>query len=707
MSPEQATGERTIDARTDIYSLAAVTYEMLTGEPPHTGNTVQAIIARVLTERPRNIRIIRPNVPEPVSFAVDRALEKLPADRWATAREFSDALERKTVSAVTRSAAQPPAVGAPSPRGQWGWRIKDPVTLGLAALALAATAFGISMWTSRRATTERDTLRFALTLPGGPSYLQTTVQSLAMAPDGGVIAFIGKSARGEQQIFTRSLDNPEVRPIPGTERAFTVFFSPDGKWLGFIANARLRKVSVEGGASVPVASVPGIFGGATWTRRNGFVLSMVTGGLYAIPENGGAPQPVCKTYSSQKPLVEALPVALPDGETLLFTSFATQQNTSARIAMASLSSGKCTLLDIQGVQAMGVLDGMLIYATTEGLLMAAPFDLSEGRITGASTPLLTEVDVNQTTGAAQASISANGSLVYAGGLDPVAAMLVDEHGASQPLIAETRPYAYPRFSPDGRKIAITVASAGQRDVYVYDRQSGTQMRLSEEGDGSVNERAEWTPDGKRVIYRSNKGKRAAIWWRPADLSGPEATLLASEREDYYEAVMTPDGRGLVYQLDTAGSDIFYRQLSGDTVAKPIATDPGSESQARVSPDGRWVTYVSAESRRDQVIVQPFPGPGPRTQVSIAGGREPVWSRDGRRLFYRDDEHLVAATVSTTPSFSVTSRQVLFDDVYLRAPFHANYDVAPDGSHFLFLKATREAEVMIVYNWFNEVRAKLK
>jgi Tol biopolymer transport system component len=392
---------------------------------------------------------------------------------------------------------------------------------------------------------------------------------------------------------------------------------------------------------------------------------------------------------------------------VFFTHFETQSPTTAKLGVASLSSGDCKVFDLPGVNALGVIDKLLFYTTAEGVVMAVPFDMRKWEPSGSPVPVLTDVEVNQTTGAANAALSRNGSLAFASGLTPVEVELVDFHGQSQPLLSEKLSYAYPRFSPDGRKIAITVATPAQRDIWVYDIAGKTSVRISSEGDGEINERPEWSPDGKRILYRSSRGKRAGIWLRPVDLSERETPLLVNDREDYWEVVMTPDNNGIVYQIDTVGADIFYRRLSGDTLAKPIAATPAVETMGRVSPDGRWIAYVTPESGTDQVVVQSFPQSAGRVQVSIGSGREPVWSRDGTRLYYRDDRHVVEARFTTSPTFGVTSRQNLFDDTFLRAPFHANYDVSPDGTHFTFLKGTDNAELITVYNWIAEVRKKLR
>jgi serine/threonine-protein kinase len=227
----------------------------------------------------------------------------------------------------------------------------------------------------------------------------------------------------------------------------------------------------------------------------------------------------------------------------------------------------------------------------------------------------------------------------------------------------------------------------------------------------LNERAEWTPDGTRVLYRADRGTRTAIWSQPADRSGPPVPLQASDAHDYYEGLVTADGKWLVYQIDDAGAnqaDVMYRALDGDTTSHPVAATGFVEAQPRVSPDGRWVAYVTDASGASQVVVQPFPGPGGQVQVSVTGGSEPVWAPDGRQIFYRDGRHLIAASVTTSPAFAVTGRTELFADdyVFAQAP-HANYDVSLDGRRFLMVKNAQASEIYVVYGWLSELRSRIE
>jgi serine/threonine-protein kinase len=338
--------------------------------------------------------------------------------------------------------------------------------------------------------------------------------------------------------------------------------------------------------------------------------------------------------------------------------------------------------------------------------MAAHFNQRTKSIEGSAIPVVSDVDVNQTTGAVQAAMSDNGSLVYLTSSGTNRLMKVDMSGKAAPLTADVRSYAYPRFSPDGKKIAVAIVTAGQRDIWVIDIGGQTASRLT--SGEFINDRPEWTPDGRRILYRTGRGTRSSIWWRAADQSDNESPLLTSDKEDYYEGVITPDGKYLVYQLDTAGADISAQSLSGDKKKTPLVTGQSIEDMGRVSPDGKWLAFVTNESGSNEVFVQPFPGPGGRVQVSSHGGDEPLWSPRGSKLYYRDESNVVAVSYSAGSEFQVTGRQQLFPDVFVRRALpHANYDLTPDGSTFLFLQSTSDNDAIVVYNWIAEVRARLK
>jgi len=286
---------------------------------------------------------------------------------------------------------------------------------------------------------------------------------------------------------------------------------------------------------------------------------------------------------------------------------------------------------------------------------------------------------------------------------------VDPRGQFTPLLSKPEAYAFPRLSPDGKSIAVAVGADGRSEILLYDIASGTPTRIT--NSGTQNDRPEWTPDGRRVVYRSDRAGPSAIWWQPADQSAPAAPLQAVPSHNFYEGVITPDGMSLVYQVDDAGTnqaDIMMRALDGDTTSHPVSATRFVEAQARVSPDGHWVAYVTDASGTSQVVVQPFPGPGGQVQISVSGGAEPVWARDGKRIFYRDGGHVVAASVSTAGGFTVTGRTDLFADTYVFAGApHANYDVSPDGTRLLMVRSAQTPQYDIVYGWGSELAARMR
>ena len=279
------------------------------------------------------------------------------------------------------------------------------------------------------------------------------------------------------------------------------------------------------------------------------------------------------------------------------------------------------------------------------------------------------------------------------------------------LAREAKSYSFPRFSPDGKQIAVVVTTSGSSEVWIYDIASGTSRRLTS---GGSSDRPEWTPDGKRLLYTGvghPRQKLAELWWQPSDGSGTAERLQGAAGAGVFEGVISPDGHVLAYRTNSASApnDLWYRRLDGDTTPKPIAVTPFAEYAPRFSPDGRWVAYASSQSGTLEVYVQAFPALGALIPVTAAGGQTPIWGRDGRHIYYVANGQVNVATVSTTPSFAVGPRQQLFDGAYIldAGNVHPNFDLAPDGQHLLLLKPTNlEMRTIVVHDWKYELRARI-
>ncbi|MFL5615275.1 MAG: protein kinase domain-containing protein [Gemmatimonadaceae bacterium] len=690
MSPEQATGDRAIDGRTDVYSLGAMLYEMLTGEPPHTGTTAQAIIARVLTETPRAVRSVRPAVPAHVAAAVERALEKLPADRWETAAALCDALTETAAS----GAAFPPR----REKARW-FGLVAPMPLALVVIALAAAIFGLVEWRAANHG-EGPTIRFEVPLSAGS--LEALSIAPAISPDGNRIAYAQIGGAGQSIIATRTLSDLTARELPGSEAGIQPTFSPDGEWVAFFAVGKLKKIHLATGSIRTLASM-NLPEGIDWAGSDEIVVS-VDNRLATVAVAGGAPRWFTKLDTAAGEQAQRGPHVMSGTESVLFYSWRGSIE-SSKIGVASLATGETRYLDIAGA-AVGVLDGWLIYATQGDAFFAVPFDVRQARVTGTPVRLADHVPVIG-NGLARASLSPSGSLVYARGTSMSELVIADLQGMPQTVLGTPKGYSFPRFSPDGKRIALTIAERGSADVWIYDIASNTLSRVTHEG--SRNDRAEWTPDGKRLIYSSvGKKELTALWIQNADLSG-EAQLLEGRKGDQIlEGIISPDNQSLVFRSTAPEHphDIWYRRLSGDTTRRAYVTAPSSEYAPRLSPSGKWLAYGSNRDGSSQVYVEPFPPTGAHYQVSDQGGVAPIWAPDGSRIYYANAGRLFAATVQLTPTFAVLSRQLLMTapGYNLASPVHPPWDIAPDGKHLLLLRPTQaDNGLVVVHDWRSELR----
>jgi serine/threonine-protein kinase len=718
MSPEQAMGEREITARSDVYALGAMTYEMLLGEPPFTGPTAQSIVAKVMTEKPAPLIARRDRIPPAVEDAVLTALEKLPADRWGSAAEFAAALvgegqAGRRTGALARTnllSARPP--------------VRPTVLLGLLAAMTALAAWG---WLRPGATAPQPIRRYAVALSGDEKIDQFAVGALAIAPGGERLAYLARSAAGEIQIWIRDRDQLYARPLAGTKGARSIAFSPDGKQVAFVTEGPLLKVtSVDGGTPVVVADSLVGSGGAAW-GRDGFLYETGSyfggSGLLRFPvAGGGPPTQVTVIDTASHGQAHLYPVLLPNGRgVILSVWYGPTRLSESDIAVADFKTGKPRVL-LRGLRARYTASGQLLVVRADGSLVAAPFDQDRMELTGPAVPVLTGIATNSYI--ADFDISDAGTLVYFAGapLDVhqnVQPMWVTREGRSSAIDSAwtfNRPFnGGLSLSPDGHRLALAIAGDRTADIWIKQLDHGPLTRLTSEE--FLKYRPVWSPDGQAVTYLVDPGNNnAAIYRKRADGGAPAEKLLASSRA-LAEALWSRDGHWLVVRNTLPSRDILGFHPGTDSVPVPLIASPKFEERAAtLSPDGRFIAYQSDESGRDEIYVRPFPRTDDgRWQVSTAGGEEPLWSRGGREIFYRDrSAQMMSVPVTISPAFSAGPPRALFSTTgYAKSPGNRAYDVTPDDQRFVMLRLVADsaapppAQLVFVDNWLRELATKLK
>jgi serine/threonine-protein kinase len=707
MAPEQAMGEKEITPKADVYALGCVLYEMLAGEPPFTGPTAQAIVARVVTEEPRSLTLQRRTVPRHVEAAVRMALAKLPADRFASAAEFKEALARPELLASSGLAASPgesaaaPVVAA-APR--WTWPAAAP-------WAVALLAAGAAVWGWLRPQPEPvppPVVRFALSFGRSAQLRDAPGSPIAVSPDGSRIVYVGTDSAGISWLFSRGLERNDPVLIAGTRQAQQPFFSPDSRFLGFFQDGRLRKVSLAGGAVVSVCDVPGGLGGAAWGVGDVIVFAS-QGRLFSVNAAGGRADTLATPDSGRGELYR-WPDLLPDGRSVLLTVVAGGEPSLAAMTMGDTAIRR---LEQSGMSPRWVDGGYIVFSQTDNTLFTAPFDAGALRLMGPPQPVAENVRLGPGM-VAKLGVARTGALAYLSGqrLAQRELVTVDRDGRAQLLAAPQALYNQPRFSPDGQRIAVEIGLPGSPltgDVWVFDRRAGNLARLTFD---SASIRPEWTPDGRFLVYSTRRGGRSvgALYRVPADGSGAPESLLVRPNQ-IWESQLTRDGRTLVFREThpQTNRDVLVTRTDSPSAARPLLATSFEERGIALSADGGWLAYVSNETGSDEVYVRRLSRESARWRVSTSGGWEPRWNRNGRELLFRRGDSVYAVAVEPSAGFRAGTPRALFGARGFQSnPQQPAWDVSPDGRQFVFVREQSSGqgaeELQVLLHWFDQLRA---
>jgi serine/threonine protein kinase len=707
MSPEQARGKK-VDRRADIWAFGVVLYEMLSGKAAFTGETISDTLAAVIRAEP-DWSALPGNLPRSVTRLLRRCLTKDPNQRLRDIGEARIAID----AAISRAPEEGSAFSGAIVEAQPLWR--SALLWALMATALAAAiGLGAAYWrASRQEPHPVMQLSLPLSQPLATVFDPNPGSPFAISPDGSQVVFVASVAGKPQQLYLRPMDQQTAAAIPGTENASQPFFSPDGQWVGFFALGKMSKVSLHGGPATPLCDAPTPHG-AHWVTDDLIVYAPNFGsGLLRISSTGGTPKTLTTPNAKEQEISHRWPQVLPGGKDVLFTIQMGNATTydDARIAVLSLQTGKWRTLLQGGFYARYVPSGHIVYVHA-GSLMAVAFDLARMEVTGSPVPVQEGVATSGlTAGGAEYEVTQSGLLAYVpGNAKPPARTLVwvDRTGVVKVIPAPAKVYSSPRISPDGKRLAVQVNDNGNLSIWIYEFARDTLTRLTfGPGNSSV---PLWTPDGRKVVYNT-RTSGPSFRSRLVDGSGTEEIVFGREFDDagVTPYSVSPDGRALLFGHTLEGRlAIQALSLDGSEKIQPFLQSSFNQSGSQFSPDGRWVAYTTDESGRREICVQSFPGGGGKWMISTDGGQYVRWSRDGREIFFFYGDKLMSVPVETQPAFKAGTPRALFQIVGFLGV--GNYDVAPDGQHFLMIKEddtlSSPKNLDVILNWSEVLKQRV-
>jgi serine/threonine protein kinase len=718
MSPEQARG-KPVDKRTDIWAFGCVLYEMLTSRVAFQGEDVSEILASVI-KGDMKLDLLPANLHPRVREAIVRCLKKDLNKRYLDIRDAQYEIEQ-VLSDPGGIFVQP--VTTAEPRINW----RTVLPLFAAALVIGAILAGSAVWTLKQAppTEPKRVVRFAYDLPEGQQFNQYP-SPLAISPDGRKFVYCTTAG-----LYLRSMDQMDARHIAGTDKySHQPFFSPDGKWIGYFSQAdkKLIKIAISGGAPFAICDVSALVGAASWGADDAIIYSDGMNGIMRVSAEGGIPECLIKAdvEKAGESGFPAFPQILPDGKNILFTNLNPKIVVNSQIMVQSLESGERNILISQGGAASYLPTGHLVYVFgingDSGIstgIAAVPFDLHKLKVTGTPVSILQDQ--------VWSAVSASGTLVYISSTTSFSAnrralVWVDREGNEEPLSAPPDNYIYAvKISPDGMKLALNIETRGNQDIYIWDLNREIMSRLT--FDDARDIIPLWTPDNRRIVYESIRGEATtSLKWKAANGIGEAESLCSLSRGYIAPWSWSGDDSYLVNRearLEPYNHDISILSMKGDRERKLLLHEEYSESQPQVSSDGKWMAYQSDRSGRGEIYVRPFPDVDKgRWQVSSGGGNSPLWSPNGRELFYRNGDATIAVAIENGPIFKPGKSKILFRGDYYSTVYSIGsgnlietaWDISPDGKRFLMIKTADNAsslkgpqQINVVVNWVEELK----